>query len=94
MRSKLLILTLIVLSIALVGQAFGATITAYPTKVPKGAYVNGPGGATDDNFFWQTVVITFGAAHAATPETITLTLPDGMSIANADGADGGGAADV
>ena len=72
------------LSISFVGQAVAATITAYPTNVPKGAYVNGPGGATDDNFYWQVITLTSGAAHVATT-TATITLPDGMTIADTDG---------
>lgn len=86
MRSKFLILTMLVLSIALVGQAFGATLTAYPTKVPKGAYVNGPGGASDYNFFWQELTLTVGAAHVDT-KTITIHLPEDMGIADPDGDD-------
>ncbi|MHB9029660.1 MAG: hypothetical protein ACYC9O_12905, partial [Candidatus Latescibacterota bacterium] len=84
MRSKLLILAILLLSIAFVGQAFGATITATPANVPKGAYVNGPGGATDDNFYWQSVTLTAAAGHLAAA-TATVTLPEGMTIADADG---------
>jgi len=81
-----MLLLMIVISTAFVGQAFGATLSVTPTKVPKGAYVNGPGGATDDNFYWQMVTLTSAAVHAfggaANP---TITLPDGMTIADTDG---------
>ncbi len=84
MKSRLLILVIALLSITITGQAFAATITAYPNVVPKGAYVNGPGGTSDDNFFWQVVTLTPGAGHAIAA-TATITLPDGMTIANTDG---------
>lgn len=87
MRSKLLILTMLVLSIALAGQAFGAaTATITPNTVPKGAYVNGPGGPADDNFYWQALKITFGGAHTFETAAITITLPTGMYIADTDEA--------
>ena len=38
----------------------------------------------DDNYFFQTIAITIGAAHIVT-DTITLTVPAGMNVANIDG---------
>ncbi len=58
-------------------------ISVTPTQLPKGAYVNGPGGATDDNYFWQTIHYTFSTVVAN--GTITIDLPDGVHIANSDG---------
>ena len=58
MSSKRLIFIILLLMIGMAGQVFAqATITPIPTNVPKGAYVNGPLGIADDNFFWQTVSV-------------------------------------
>ena len=88
MNSKLSILLILLLMIAGVGQALAtATITATPSNVPKGAYVYGPGtdvGVTaEHNYFFQTVVLTAGDNHAG--ETVVITLPTGMEIADTDG---------
>lgn len=85
MRSKLLILAILLLSITLTGQALAATATVTPSQVPKGAYVNGPGGATDDNYYWQAMKITFAAANAIAAPAVTVTLPTGLTVANTDG---------
>ena len=86
MRSKLLILLAIFLTVVGVSQAFGAaTVTSLLSQVPKGAYVNGPGGAADDNYYWQAVHITFGGAHAANAAAITITPPTDMTVADTDG---------
>jgi hypothetical protein len=69
-----------------VSQAYGAaTVTSLLNQVPKGAYVNGPGGAADDNYYWQSLHIIFGGAHAANDPGITITLPTDMTIADTDG---------
>jgi flagellar hook assembly protein FlgD len=86
MRSKLLILLAIILTVVGVSQAFGAaTVTSLLSQVPKGAYVNGPGGATDDNYYWQAVHITFGGAHADNAAAITITPPTDMTVADTNG---------
>jgi len=85
MNSKFSILLVLLLMIGVAGQASAATITATPSNVPKGAYVYGPGGATDDNYFFQTVVLTSGAAHVS-GQNVIITLPTGMTIADTDTA--------
>jgi hypothetical protein len=81
MSSKKLFLVFMLLLIGAASQAFAqATIAVAPTNVPKGAYVNGPLGEADDNFFWQVVTITLTQAHAA-GQNMILTLPSGMSVA-------------
>ncbi len=85
MNSKFTIVLILLLMFAGVGQALAATITATPSNVPKGAYLNGPGGATDDNYFFQTVILEAEQNHALT-ENIVITLPDGMTIADTDNA--------
>ena len=86
MRSKLLILLAIFLTVVGVGQAFGAaTVTSLLSQVPKGAYVNGPGGAADDNYYWQAVNIIFGGAHATNAAAITITPPTDMTVADTNG---------
>ena len=52
---------LIALAILTLGTsvAFGATVTAVPTQVPKGAYVNGGDG---DQQFIQVLIITLDEA--------------------------------
>ena len=89
MNSKLSILLIFLLMIGVAGQAFGqAGISVLPTDVPKGAYVNGPLGAADDNYFWQSVTITPGLLHANATNLI-ITLPTGMTVADVDGIDFG-----
>ena len=86
MKSRLLIFLAILLMIFGVSQAYGAaTVTSYLSQVPKGAYVNGPGGATDDNYYWQSVHIVVGGVHAIAAPAITITLPTDMTIADTDG---------
>ncbi|MBN1290577.1 MAG: hypothetical protein JXB48_01975, partial [Candidatus Latescibacteria bacterium] len=86
MKSRLLIFLAILLMIFGVSQAYGAaTVTSLLSQVPKGAYVNGPGGATDDNYYWQAVHITLGGAHAANAAAITITPPTDMTVADTDG---------
>ena len=86
MRSKLLILLAIFLTVVGVSQAFGAaTVTSLLSQVPKGAYVNGPGGAADDNYYWQAVHIIVGGAHATNAAAITITPPTDMTVADTDG---------
>ncbi len=84
MKSKMLMLAIMFLSISHAGKAFTATATVSPSQVPRGAYVNGPEGADDDNFYWQSLAITLGATHEQ-PATVTITLPAGMTIANTNG---------
>jgi autotransporter-associated beta strand protein len=61
----------------------GTTVmTVLPSQLPKGAYVNGPDGFNDDNYFWQTIEITFGAVGAA--ENLTIDLPDYVYVADTD----------
>ncbi|MFC1650418.1 T9SS type A sorting domain-containing protein [Candidatus Latescibacterota bacterium] len=88
MSSKRLIFIILLLMIGLAGQSLAATITATPSNVPKGAYVDGPGGLTDDNMFFQTVVLTSGDAHVG--GTVKIVLPEGMTIPDVAG---GGYAD-
>ena len=92
MSSKKIIFLILLLMIGMAGQAFVAQATVVPTltTVPKGAYVNGPLGAADDNYFWQTVTITTAATHTNANITVTLTLPLGMTVADIDGIDGNG----
>lgn len=91
MKSRFLILVILLLSIAFVGQAFGAsTLTPYPTKAPKGAYVNGGGVQADDNFFWQMLTLTTVDAEHASGTAVgdsmcfTLYLPTSMTVADVD----------
>ena len=83
MKSRLLILAMFLLSIAFVGQALGATLVPTPNKVPTGAYVNGPGGATDDNPYWQMLTLTMAQIHA-TGTTFNVFLPSDMTVADVD----------
>jgi hypothetical protein len=83
MKSKMVILLTLILSIFLAGQAYSATITAYPTKVPKGAFVGGPLGT--NNYYWQMITLTAGAPAHAAAATATITLPTGMYVADTDG---------
>ena len=87
MNSKFSILLILLLMFGVAGQAYGAAgISVLPTNVPKGAYVNGPLGGTDDNYFWQSVTITPGLLHADT-QNLIITLPTGMTLADVDGID-------
>ena len=82
MNSKRLIFLIILLMVGMTGQAFAqATMTAIPSNVPKGAYVNGPLGAADDNYFWQKLSFT----DAVNEGLFVVTLPTGMSVADIDG---------
>ncbi len=85
MRSKLLILAILLLSIALAGQALAAaTVTVVPSNVPKGAYVNGGGVADNDNAYFQQVKIDLNDYHADAG-VFTLYLPTGAYLADPDG---------
>ena len=83
MRSKLLIILSLFLMIGVAGQVFGATLTATLDQVPKGAYVNGGGDDDDDNYYWQILEMEFDEVDGA-GETIAITLPTGMTIADTD----------
>jgi len=85
MRSRLIVLMILLLVLFGAGQVFAATYTQLPSQVPKGAYVNGPGGATDDNYYWQAIKVTFGDTHAAASPFLTITLPTDMTVADTDG---------
>ena len=67
MRSRYFIFLALLLMFGMAVQALvaQATVLPIPSTVPKGAYVNGPMGAADDNYFWQKVTITTVVAHAA-----------------------------
>ncbi|MFC1490537.1 FlgD immunoglobulin-like domain containing protein [Candidatus Latescibacterota bacterium] len=85
MSSKRLIFIILLLMVAISGQAFAqAAMTVVPLNVPKGAYVNGPLGAADDNYYWQTVELTLNGIHPD-GEAITITLPTDIDVADIDG---------
>ena len=81
MRSRHIMILASLLILIMASQAFAATITPVPLKVPKGAYVNGGGTNSDDNFYWQKLTIDPAAAHT-TGSTFTVTLPTGMYLAD------------
>jgi len=82
----LLIMLLIIVG---AGNALAQAIfTVTPSQVPKGAYVNGSGGATDDNYYWQTLYIKFSAANSQATPGLTITLPTGVTVADVNGDSG------
>ena len=83
MRSKISLLLIMLLIVVGAGNAFAqATFTATPSQVPKGAYVNGYDGNTDDNYFYQVLYYQFNAPQGQ--DDITITLPTGMTVADVD----------
>ncbi|MCE5248662.1 T9SS type A sorting domain-containing protein [bacterium] len=85
MKSRLLIVLSLVFMIIGVSNALAATLTVTPDQVPKGAYVNGPKGETDDNYYWQVLSLTSGAAHVS-GQTITITFPSDVTLAKVNSA--------
>ncbi|MFC1485534.1 FlgD immunoglobulin-like domain containing protein [Candidatus Latescibacterota bacterium] len=83
MSLKKLIFLSLLLAVCLGVNAYAQTASVLPDQVPKGAYVNGPGGTTDDNQYFQQVHIVMAGTHAA--GTIVITLPTGMTVADYDG---------
>ncbi|MFC1511641.1 FlgD immunoglobulin-like domain containing protein [Candidatus Latescibacterota bacterium] len=83
MSFKKFIFLSLLLAVCLGVNAYAQTASVLPDQVPKGAYVNGPGGTTDDNQYFQQVHIVMAGTHAA--GTIVITLPTGMTVADYDG---------
>ncbi|MCH7938629.1 MAG: hypothetical protein IID13_02655, partial [Candidatus Marinimicrobia bacterium] len=77
---KIHLIALAALTIA-ASTAFGLTVTVNPNQVPRGAYVNGAGGA--DQQWIQIVKITFDAGGAAwaSGDDVTIELPAGVTVA-------------
>ena len=88
MSSKKIILLILLLMFAIAGQAFAQSAEILPSgEIPKGAYVNGPGGGTDDNYYFITIKIEFDVAGTlAGPYDIIL--PSDITVADVDGAAG------
>lgn len=84
---KYLVKVLLVASTAMtmfVTAAFGATVVATPSQLPKGAYVNGGDG---DQQFFQTLLITLnanGGTAWAAGDDIVILLPDDIRVADTD----------
>ena len=77
---KIQLIALAALTIA-ASTASGITVTVSPNQVPRGAYVNGAGGA--DQQWIQVVKLTFDAGGAAwaSGDDVTIELPAGVTIA-------------
>lgn len=81
MRSRNVIIMAFLMIMIGASHVFGATLTPYPLKVPKGAYVNSGGVNAKDNFYWQRLTIVPAEAHI-NGSAFTVTLPAGMSVAD------------
>ncbi len=81
---KIQLVALAALTIA-ASTVFGVVVTVNPSQVPRGAYVNGAGGA--DQQWIQVVKLTFDAGTGPwlTGEEVTISLPAGVTIALVNG---------
>ena len=80
----ILLISLVTL-LACAGNVFAQSAIVTPNQVPQGAYVNGPGGATDDNYFWQHIAISLVVNGDGAGQTITINLPSNITLADATG---------
>jgi len=54
---RIILLTAVIACILGAGTVLAQNATLTPSQVPQGAYVNGPGGAADDNYYFQKLYI-------------------------------------
>jgi len=87
MRSRLIVLMTLLLLLGMSFSAYAAQdFNVTPNKLPKNARVNIGGDPNDDQYFWQMVYIKLAAVNDI-GQTIKITLPNDVDVADVDGGD-------